>query len=282
MKKSEVIGVIGQGWVGKHFADELENRGYKIIRYSKDKQYERNRDSIKACSLVFIAVPTPTVNGKMDLSALKDAMHCVSEDSIIVLKSTILPGTTEVLQDEFKNLFIMHSPEFLREKNAMNEVAFPERNIVGIPIQNEEYQKKAEYVMSVLPNAQYEKILSAKEAELIKYIGNSFLFTKVVYMNLMHDLAVELGVSYEAVREAVSQDSRIGGSHTFVHDDKKGRGAGGHCFIKDFSAFECFFGKTLPQDLGSLAILKSLREKNNELLLKSEKDLELLRSVYPI
>ena len=201
------------------------------------------------------------------------------------MKSTILPGTTDTLQKKFPKIFVFHSPEFLREIYAAYDAANPARNIIGVPEMSDENMRRAFDVLKVLPKAKFEKIMLAKEAELVKYIGNCFLYEKVVFFNQMYDLANSLGLDYQNIRDAVVQDERIGDSHTAVkhasgHDQKiVGRGAGGHCFIKDFEALIELYSKNLPNDSFGLQALKAVREKNNSLLVQSKKDLDLLNGV---
>jgi UDPglucose 6-dehydrogenase len=175
----------------------------------------------------------------------------------------------------------MHSPEFLREKTAAKDVSQPERNIIGVTELTPTLLKKAREVLKVLPRAPFERVIFARDAELIKYAGNCFLFTKVVYANILYDLCHSIGADWKVVAESLGSDSRIGQSHLAVEYDK-GRGAGGHCFIKDFAAFESFISKQMPEDLLSNAVLKALSKKNIDLLKKSKKDLDLLRGVYRV
>jgi UDPglucose 6-dehydrogenase len=200
--------------------------------------------------------------------------------SMAVIKSTILPGTTEKLQGLFSDLYITHSPEFLVEKTAAYDAANPTRNIIGIPVENEQYQKRAQEVLAVLPAAPFTLVCSAKEAELIKYGANAFLYLKVVYANILYDLAKGLGCDYEKVREMVAADPRIGPSHLAVADDG-GRGAGGHCFIKDFEAFIELYKNCSGETCGQAA-LESWRDKNVKLLRESGKNLDLLKEVYGV
>lgn len=274
----KLIGFIGQGWIGKNYADDFENRGYDVIRYSLEEPYIANKDKIKDCDIVFIAVPTPTTPEGFDDSYVRSALENVGEGKTAIIKSTILPGTTVKLQKEFPDIFVMHSPEFLVEKTAAYDAAHPTRNIVGMPVENEENRDRAEAVLSVLPEAPFSLICSSKEAELIKYGANTFLYTKVIFINLLYDLADKLGCSWENVRDMVAADPRIGKSHMNPIDDS-GRGAGGHCFIKDFEAFRDLYDKTVGDGLGKL-VLESIRDKNVDLLLESGKNLDLLEQVY--
>lgn len=272
------IGFIGQGWIGKNYADDFESRGYAVIRYSLEEPYVNNKEGLKDCRIVFIAVPTPTRPTGFDDSYVISALGNLAAGTTAVIKSTILPGTTEKLQARHPDIFIMHSPEFLVEKTAAYDAANPTRNIIGLPIESEEYIARAKEVLSVLPKAPFELICQAKEAELIKYGANAFLYMKVVFANILYDLAKGLGCDYDKVKEMVSADPRIGASHLNIADDG-GRGAGGHCFIKDFEAYIELYKKASAEPAGLLA-LETWRDKNVKLLKDSGKNLELLKEVY--
>lgn len=276
MKK--LIGFIGQGWIGSNYANDFENRGYEVVRFSLEEQYVMNAEKIKDCDIVFIAVPTPTTPQGFDASILKKAIKGVGKGKTAVIKSTILPGTTAEIQNENPDIFVMHSPEFLVEKTAAFDAANPSRNIMGIPVENDEYRQRALEVLSVLPKSPFELVCAAKEAELIKYGANTFLYLKVIYANLLYDLAEKLGCNWENVKNMVSADARIGGSHMNPVDDS-GRGAGGHCFIKDYEAFLRLY-KEVAKDEDGIKTLEAIREKNISLLKNSGKNLDLLKEVY--
>lgn len=278
------IGWIGQGWIGKNYADDFEARGLSVVRYALEEPYVQNKNQIRECDIVFIAVPTPTRETGFDAGAIRQALPLIGKGKTAVIKSTILPGTTIALQKEFPDILVLNSPEFLREETAAYDAAHPQRNIIGIPEETDAYQKAAEQVLSVLPEAPYTKIMHATSSELVKYAGNTFLALKVVYANILHDLAESLDAPYDDVRNAVSADPRIGPSHLHVisasgHTTKSGRGAGGHCFIKDLEAFRRQYAE-LAGDANGDAFLKALVTKNNRLLIDSEKDLDLLQEVY--
>ena len=276
MKK--LIGFIGQGWIGKNYANDFENRGYQVIRYANKEPYLVNRTKIEKCDIVFIAVPTPTTPNGFDDSILRQVIKLVGKKKIAVIKSTILPCTTESIQKENQDIYVMHSPEFLTEATATYDSANPQRNIIGMPIDNDEYKQKAKQVMEILPFASYQLICHAKQAELIKYGGNCWFYFKVVFVNLLYDLACKLDVDYQVVKEAMSADYRIGSTHLDpIH--KTGRGAGGHCFIKDFSVFSKMYQELVGDEFG-MKVLAGLKDKNIDLLVKSNKDLDLLKGVY--
>jgi UDPglucose 6-dehydrogenase len=283
------IGFIGQGWIGKNYADDFEKRGYTAVRYSLDEPYVHNKEAIASCAIVFVAVPTPTSVGtqEFDGSILRDALTSITtQGTIVVVKSTTIPGTIKQLQIEFPDLVILHSPEFLAEKTAAHDAANPNRNIIGMPIDTPEYRTHAETVMSILPHAPYQIIADSNETELIKYAGNMFLYFKVIFANLFYDATQALGGDYEVVRQALGADPRIGSSHLGVVDASghagaiPGRGASGHCFMKDFAAMVSLYEKILPEDVKGIAILRSIEEKNKDLLISTKKDLDLVASVY--
>lgn len=269
------IGFIGQGFIGKNYANDFENRGFEVVRYSKEEPFIANKEKIKECDITFIAVPTPTTPEGFDSSIVESALSCIGEGKIAVIKSTVISGTTVSLQKKFPNIFLLHSPEFLREKTAAFDAANPDRNIVGLPIENDEYKTKAEAVLKVLPKAPYTLICKSNESELIKYASNCFLFTKVVFMNMLYDVAKATGASWDVLKDAIPKDPRIGTSHMSPVDEDGKRGAGGHCFIKDFKAFLDF-----AENATDVSVLKALEETNKKLLTQSKKDLDLLKQVY--
>lgn len=272
------IGFIGQGWIGRHYADDFEKRGFDIIRYALEAPHNANKEKIKDCDIVFIAVPTPTTPSGFNDSIVREMVKLVGDGKIAVIKSTILPGTTESIQKENPEVFLMHSPEFLVEKTAAYDAANPTRNIIGLASETEEYKKRAEEVLAVLPRAAHEVICHARDAELVKYGNNSFLYFKVIFSNILHELAAKLDVNWEVVRDSIAADPRIGVSHMEpIH--QSGRGAGGNCFIKDFAALANLYAKTVGDRVG-LNVLESLEMKNIDLLVGSGKDLELLKGVY--
>jgi UDPglucose 6-dehydrogenase len=279
------IGFIGQGFIGKNMADDFEKRGLAVTRYSLEAPYNVNKDAIATCDIVFIAVPTPTTPKGFVDSALRAVLPLVGKGKTAVIKSTMLPGTTEKLQADFPHIFVFHSPEFLREKQAVEDTQHPARNIVGIPKKTKKYQDAAALVLSVLPKAPYQKVCTSREAEMIKYGGNLFLTAKLIYMNTLYDLAHAIGADYDVIAEAMGADERIGAGHMKVVDSsghkgaKKGRGAGGHCFPKDLAALSKFYKKTTGDQYGA-RFLESIEAKNNALLVAAGKDMDLLTEVY--
>lgn len=283
------LGFIGQGWIGKHLADHFETRGFSITRYAKEAPYAMNKDAIAECDIVFIAVPTPTTSHGFDDTILRNVVGLVGKGKTAVIKSTIIPGTTDAIQKDHPDVIVLHSPEFLRETSVKHDIDYPDRNIIGIPslhMKDKQWKAAAKQVMHILPPAPYKSICRAVEAELTKYGGNNYLYMKLVYMNLMYDMAKAVGARYDILVDNMKADPRIGSSHmqaVHQHDHMgiyQGRGAGGHCFIKDFAAFREQYEKLLAKDTEAIALLRALENKNNQLLRTTKKDVDLLKGVY--
>lgn len=273
------IGFIGQGWIGKNFADDFESRGYKTVRYALEEPYCQNKEQLRNCELVYIAVPTPTTPEGFSCEPVIDALTLLKPGTTAIIKSTILPGTTKRLQSLFPNLYVMHSPEFLAVRTVLEDVKNPARNIIGIPVENEEYLSRAKYALQTLPKAPYEKIMSSNEAELVKYAGNTFLTTKILFMNILYDFVEKNGGDWDTVRDAMVKDSRIGESHTQPVFEG-GRGAGGHCFIKDYEAFRRHHKETVGCETQQ-DVLTALTKLNVNLLTKTKKSLDILSETFP-
>ena len=278
----KTIGFVGQGWLGKNYADHFEDRGFPVVRYSKEAPHTENKEKIATCDIVFACVPTPTTKEGFDDSIVREAAKLVGKGKTLVVKSTVLPGTTRSIQAENPDITVVFVPEFLREATVRYDIENPDRTIIGIV--DESARPVAEELLTIFPKAPFENISSTEEAELTKYGSNVFLFWKVLFVNLFHDIATHHGADWDALVANLVADPRIGSSHMqpihqIAHLGTTGRGAGGHCFIKDFAAFEEHDRQVVGDAKGS-AVLEALRNKNIDLLVSSEKDLDLLVSVY--
>lgn len=264
------LAVIGQGYVGKSYADWLDSRGHSVIRYSLDPLYRGNRERVADAELVLIAVPTPTTPAGQDISAVREAVGLTKPGATIVIKSTVLPGTTDALQRQLPDRAILHAPEFLRAAHAAEDVARPSRTVIGLPADAPAGADRAvRLVIDTLPKALALFKTSARTAEFIKYAANAMLVAKVVIANALHDIAPE-GADWATIARALASDPRIGPSHLLPTANGK-RGAGGHCFIKDLAA--------LTGDRPG-SFLDLLEAENRRLLEMTGKDIDILAAVY--
>ncbi len=231
------IGIIGQGFVGNAVFQKFKNY-YNVLTFDIEK--DRCNSSLieikKKCKIVFVCVPTPMNNdGSCDISIVESIMKDLSsvKELIVVNKSTVTPGTTEKLNEIYKNLNIVFNPEFLTERNAVSDYDIQERIIVGGPRPATTTLKNI--FSKVFPNAKVIKT-GSKHAEMIKYFTNCFLATKVAFANEMYQICDKLNLDYDKVIEYVLYDKRIGKSHFNVPGPDGDYGFGGHCFPKDLSA----------------------------------------------
>jgi UDP-glucose 6-dehydrogenase len=280
-----VIGFIGQGWIGKNYADDFEKRGYQTIRYALEEPYRQNKDRIRDAEIVFVAVPTPTTPKGFDDSIVRAALASVGKGMTAVIKSTLKPGTLESLQEQYPDIFLMHVPEFLSRGTAAYDAAHPIQNIIGIAIDNDEYRARAKRVLAILPKAS-AIIVSARTAELFKYVHNTSLFARGIYMNILYDIASNIGVDWADIKEMIIrdpmlafQDPVIAKWHIDPVRDNGTRGIGGDCHIKDFETLERLYKETVSDPQG-LKMIRAMKEKNLELLLEYRKDLDLVSGVY--
>lgn len=277
--KNKLIGFIGQGFIGRNYADATEERGLEVVRYDLH-EHAHNKDAIAECDIVFIAVPTPTKPDGFDYSIVEEVLSLVGKGKTAVIKSTILPGTTRKLQKKFPDIYVFHSPEFLTEATAAHDARHPDRNIIGITgTKNFEYERAID-VLRVLPAAPMQWTISAEAAELIKYGGNCWFVFKIMFMNTLYDLCEKLNIDFETVKLGLSGDPRIGHTHLdVVHQG--GRGAGGHCFVKDFAAYVDFYEDTFVSDNADrMLALRALEEMNIRLLRESGKSRDIVENVY--
>ncbi|OGG53733.1 hypothetical protein A2851_02505 [Candidatus Kaiserbacteria bacterium RIFCSPHIGHO2_01_FULL_53_29] len=276
--KSPLIGFIGQGFIGKNYADDFERRGHPIVRYALEEPYRGNKEKIKDCDYVLIAVPTPTSPDGFNAGIVREAISLVGRGKTAVIKSTIVPGTTRTFQKEFPDRVVVYSPEFLSEVTAAHDAAHPFSNIVGLTDDSVSQKKIAEELHTLLPKAPFSLTCSSTEAEIIKYTHNGSGYTQIVFFNLMYELAKRHGSDWDAIQRAIEADPLVCNRYARpVH--KSGRGAGGHCFIKDVAALRREY-ETKIKDTSGIAVLDAMEKKNIELLRSSGKDLDLLADVY--
>ncbi|MEY4731254.1 MAG: hypothetical protein RL681_200 [Candidatus Parcubacteria bacterium] len=257
------VGIVGVGYVGGALRNwfEKNKEHYELFLYDTGKKLGSLRE-VNQADTVFVSVPTPfhmeAVSGKSgyDDSAVVESLERIKDGKTVVIKSTIVPTSTERFQERFPEKTILFNPEFLRAKTANEDFLHPDRQIVGYA--NEAGKRAAGDVLRMLPEAPYARIMRAREAEMIKYFNNNFLATRVVFANQMYDICSALGIDYAAVKDGAAQDARIGGSHFDVLHDGY-RGYGGACLPKDVRALLAF-AKQADVDVRFLETLEQVNE----------------------
>lgn len=270
------IGVIGIGMVGTPTARwfrEVQGyeRGRDLFLYDIDPR-KGFFDDVNRAEIVFVCVPTPRApDGGANLSAVESAFQTLSGAKVIVIRSTVPPGTTESLQRRYQNFKVLFNPENLTERLAWEDFLRPDTQIVGFTGQSLD---AATLVRSLLPRAPfmspwgigtYQRVaITATEAEIIKYARNVHFARKINFANVLATLAETMGASYENIRRGMAADHRIGDSHLDVTHGGY-RGFGGYCLPKDLDAFIAHLEQVGLAECAML--LKRDREFNEKLLL---------------
>ena len=257
------IGLIGNGFVGSAIYENLKN-DYKFVIYDR-KPALSNRNSIgevvKEAKIIFVALPTPMYNnGECDLAIIFDAMSEIYNhynNNIIILKSTVVPGTCEQIKNRFPNMRIVFSPEFLTEANHIEDFRNCNRMIFGG--HKEDTAECVRLLQSVFED-KYYFTTDWKTAETVKYFINTFLATKVSFANEMKQICDASGADYNNVVKLALYDKRIGASHLSVPGPDGYCGFGGKCFPKDLNALTYY---SLQHDIDPI-MLKASWKKNME------------------
>jgi len=238
--KTKKIGIVGVGMVGGALKRYFEKKGIKPFLYDKNKKLG-SPDEVNLADIIFICVPTPFDKKKgFDLSYVKEAISNIKGKKIIVIKSTVIPGTTEKLQKEFPQHTFLFNPEFLREKDPWKTFIKGDLQIVGYTKKSKNLSEK---ILELLPQGKnFTGIMPAVAAELIKQAVNSFLAIKVIFANQIYELARKIKVDYNLVRQGLENESRLGKTHFDVFYENY-QGFGGKCLPKDISALIFFYKK---------------------------------------
>lgn len=242
------VGIVGFGMVGRAVRSWFP----KAAVYSPHS-YPGGLTAVNAGQVVFICAPSPySPKSGYDMSMILASTKKLTGRKIVVLKSTVLPGTTTALQKRFPQHTWLFNPEFLRDKTAAEDFRKADRQIIGLAKNTAAHRRAARRVMRLLPRAPYQAFTTSTEAELIKEFANAFLATKVVFSNMMYDLSQRLGADYDQVRLGVGHDPRITTSMMKVLLDGY-RGYSGKCFPKDMGAM-IWYGKKTKHRLPLLEV----------------------------
>jgi nucleotide sugar dehydrogenase len=285
------VGIIGQGFVGTAVREGLRH-AFDIWTYDKKDPrliiYKQNKEEsldgcpletiVQSCEIVFVCLPTPMrSDGVCDLSivenAIADLVGYVKQDcelKVITIKSTVPPGTSDRLNTLYKDrgVVVCFNPEFLTERNSIQDFKNQDRIILGGP-------RNGTNLLKTMYERAYPNVPTTKTgstiAEMVKYVTNCFLATKVAFANETCQICEKLGIDYDKVIEYATKDKRLGTSHWSVPGPDGIRGFGGSCFPKDINALI-----NVAKQLGvDPAVMEAAWEKNLEI--RPDKDWELLK-----
>jgi UDPglucose 6-dehydrogenase len=233
------IGFIGLGFVGNAILESLKESNYdcKTVLIDPVKGFNDTYNDLSDADGVFVAVPSPMGDdGACDtsfLEAVLDNLRNINYQGVIISKCTVPPSVYETLSANMPNL--VHAPEFLTAANAVRDYMNGTFSIIGGSVPA--YMREAERIIrATQPSLENVRFCTIGEAALAKYTINSFLATKVAFMNEIYELASAAGLDYNKISEMVQLDKRIGNSHMQVPGPDGQFGFGGACFPKDTSA----------------------------------------------
>jgi UDPglucose 6-dehydrogenase len=285
MRLKQKIGIIGRGFVGSAVEFGFSpNTGCdaEVRVYDKDpsKSLHSLEETVNESDIIFLSVPTPSnKDGSMNLDIVRQVLQDISDvnvvnDNIVLLRSTVIPGTTRKLDSEFKNVNLIFNPEFLTERSAKFDFINQPRFILGCGDEVMD-RYRSEQVADLFRDRFGESIpvveTNYETAELIKYMNNCYFATKVSFLNEMYQIALESGVDWETALDGFVRDGRIGHSHMNVPGPDGKLGFGGSCFPKDIQAI-INYGESLNLNMNTL---KGVWNTNLEV--RPEKDWENLK-----
>lgn len=251
------IGIVGLGFVGEAVLNAYETLFTDVIIVDVDpKKSTGTYADLQDCEAVFVCVPSPSKDsGECDTSILNSVLYMLRDyKNVIISKTTATPQFYEKMQTVYPNL--VHIPEFLTANNATQDYLKEINAVIGGKIAA--YRNEAERIIKLAQPITMVEHCSIGEAAFVKYTVNSYLATKVVFMNEMSELAVAHGYKWDSIRLYLAGDNRIGLSHMQVPGPDGYYGFGGLCFPKDTTAWVKYAGKMGVQ----LNILKSVIKKN--------------------
>lgn len=277
------VGIIGWGYVGsatgKGFSKSNKN---KVFWYDKYKKSPNTLEEVLDKSeFIFICLPTPMFRdySGMDMSIVKEVVRQIAKeitnsDKIIIIKSTVLPGTTQAFSRKFPKTNFAMNPEFLTQKNADKDFLNPSRTIIGVNNKGVGERIKKLY-KTILPSDKKYFITDTTSAELAKYMSNLILASKVLLANEFYFLAKQIGANYDQVRQMVESDPRVG-THLRTPGSDGDFGFGGACFPKDMLGLLSF---TKKKGI-NMSALEAIWEKN--LKIRKHRDWEKMDNAFGI
>lgn len=235
MEEQKKLGIIGAGYVGSAIKHHFQ---YAKI-WDKFVDTPNTFDEVLEQDYIFLCLPTPYSKRGFkgcDISAIEENLEKINKlksYKVVILKSTIPPSTSNYLQTKYKHTIIVFNPEFLTAKYAKEDFAYPDKQVLGYT--NEDSKIICEAHLDFLPKAQ-RLIVTAVEAEIIKYMLNTYYSMKVVFSNQIYDVCQLVGADYEKVKLGFVLDKRVNDSHFDIwHEDF--RGFAGACLPKDLKTF---------------------------------------------
>ena len=303
----ETIGIVGTGFVGTALLEGMRH-AFRIETYDnvKPSTCRDMTELVELCPVIFVCVPTPMKPSGQSSTAIVEEVcgelagivsNCSNGDGspirdhlTVVIKSTVPPGTTNRLQEQLGHgpalgplaapgwrqcIDFVFNPEFLTEANFIDDFKNQDRIILGG--ENQGMQRVSELYSIAYPDVQQE-FLHSTEAEMVKYITNIFLATKVALANELYQVCERLGISFRNACEAAQLDRRLGTSHWNVPGPDGSFGFGLSCFPKDLNAL-----MHMAREHGiNPRIMQAVWDKNLEVRPEMDRDWERMTKAVTV
>ncbi len=233
------VGIIGLGFVGNAIYNSFKLNNINVYGYDKYKESDSFEDCL-LCDFLFLCLPTlfNTNTNSYDLSSIIETCEKLNNyNGLVIIKSTIEPGTINILQNNFNKLKIIHNPEFLSAKTAFDDFHNQQHIVLGIDSNIDEHDifMIVEFYNKYYPNAEIS-ICSSIESESMKIFLNSFYSVKIQFFNELYLLSEKMGANYNNIVELMLKNKWINPMHTQVPGNDGKLSYGGHCFPKDTNA----------------------------------------------
>lgn len=240
------VGIIGIGFVGDAIQHSLTQKKINLKLYDKYKNGGIGKpEDILDTQILFLCLPTPFCQEKKtyDITPLIETCEYLAEkdyQGTVVIKSTVTPGTSQMLNDKYK-LDIIHNPEFLTARTAREDFHNQKHIVLGLTknVRFLNHELLIEFYHQNYPEAEIT-IGSSEESEAMKLFVNSFYATKVQIFNEFYQLSQKLGADYNAIRNMMLKNGWINPMHTTVPGPDGQLSYGGACFPKDTQALLAF------------------------------------------
>ena len=265
------LGIVGHGFVGSAVDQGFTKDIQKFIVDPKHNSTNTIEDLIAfKPDATFVAVPTPQMeSGECNTEILEGVMQQLNNHKglLVIVKSTVPAYKLQKIQEECINLRVVYNPEFLTEKNYIEDFRHPAMHVFGGMNADTDAVEKLYREHSTCAECPVYKT-DIVTASMVKYCINSFLATKVTFMNEMYDvLNAAKGTDWNTFSKIVQTDPRIGDTHMRVPGNDGQRGYAGSCFPKDTAALAWFAREILNTQFTqletSIAINDRLRSKPN-------------------
>lgn len=235
------VGFIGFGFVGRATAHALQGV-VEVVHHDPAMPGSRPLEElVHRADALFVCLPTPMASdGSADVSIVHgvlDRLALSDPSGLVIIKSTVPPGSTMAWAEAFPSLSLVFSPEFLRERHHLDDAVSPARTVLGWTNNVSDVDR---HTLLALTRTAFPRTpiieLDATSAELLKYASNAIFGVKVSLANELAELGTALGLDWEPVRRALVLDPRIGGDHLSVPGPDGILGFGGSCLPKDMFA----------------------------------------------